>query len=82
MATGSAMVTVSRMIGMAVGLSALSAWGTRRFNAIAAASVDTVAQTVVRTPDMTDVDYNIALSQALTNYSCYNIVLIFKIRGR
>jgi MFS family permease len=73
MATGSAMVTVSRMIGMAVGLSALSAWGTRRFNAIAASSVDAVAQTVVRTPDMSDLDYNVTLSQAVTNHSLHQV---------
>jgi MFS family permease len=34
MATGSALVTVSRMVGMVVGLSALSSWGVRRFNAL------------------------------------------------
>lgn len=33
MATGSALVTVMRMVGMMVGLSALSSWGLRRFNA-------------------------------------------------
>lgn len=33
MATGSAVVTVMRMVGMMVGLSALSSWGLRRFNA-------------------------------------------------
>ena len=36
MATGSALVTVSRMVGMVVGLSALSSWGVRRFNSLAA----------------------------------------------
>jgi hypothetical protein len=36
MATGSALVTVSRMVGMVVGLSALSSWGVRRFNTLAA----------------------------------------------
>jgi len=36
MATGSALVTVSRMVGMVVGLSALSSWGVRRFNALSA----------------------------------------------
>jgi hypothetical protein len=32
MATGSALVTVSRMVGMVIGLSVLSSWGVRRFN--------------------------------------------------
>ena len=40
MATGSALVTVSRMVGMVLGLSALSSWGVRRFNALAA-NIDT-----------------------------------------
>jgi MFS family permease len=34
MATGSALVTVSRMVGMAVGLAAISSWGVRRVNAL------------------------------------------------
>lgn len=36
MATGSALVTVSRMVGMVVGLSALSSWGVQRYNSLAA----------------------------------------------
>ncbi len=36
MATGSALVTVSRMVGMMVGLAALSSWGIRRFNGLMA----------------------------------------------
>jgi len=36
MATGSALVTVMRMVGMMVGLSALSSWGIRQFNALMA----------------------------------------------
>ncbi len=36
MATSSALVTVSRMVGMVIGLSALSSWGVRRFNSLAA----------------------------------------------
>jgi MFS family permease len=36
MATGSALVTVSRMVGMVIGLSALSSWAVRRFNILAA----------------------------------------------
>ncbi len=35
MATGSALVTVSRMVGMVVGLSALSSWGVQRYNSLA-----------------------------------------------
>jgi MFS family permease len=34
MTTGSALVTVSRMVGMVLALSALSAWGVRRYNAL------------------------------------------------
>lgn len=34
MATGSALVTVSRMVGMVLALSALSSWGVRRYNAL------------------------------------------------
>ncbi len=34
MATGSALVTVSRMIGMVIALSVLSSWGVRRYNAL------------------------------------------------
>lgn len=34
MTTGSALVTVMRMVGMTVGLSALSSWGLRRFNGL------------------------------------------------
>jgi MFS family permease len=36
MATGSALVTVSRMVGMVLGLSVLSSWGVRRFNSLSA----------------------------------------------
>lgn len=35
MATGSALVTVSRMVGMVLALSALSSWGVRRYNSLA-----------------------------------------------
>jgi len=34
MATGSALVTVSRMVGMVLALSALSSWGVRRYNSL------------------------------------------------
>lgn len=36
LATGSALVTVMRMVGMTVGLASLSTWGLRRFNALMA----------------------------------------------
>lgn len=57
-ATGSAIVTVTRMTGMTVGLAALSSWGIRRFNALMA---DTPLP--LRGPEMTDQEYN-ALVQA------------------
>lgn len=51
-ATGSAFVTVTRMVGMTVGLSALSSWGLRRFNALIAAT-----PLPLRTAEMTDAEY-------------------------
>lgn len=60
MATGAAVVTVSRIVGMAVGLAAISSWGVRRVNSLVATS----AAYVVRTPEMTELDYQGALSQA------------------
>jgi MFS family permease len=53
MATGSALVTVSRMVGMVVGLSALSSWGVRRFNALAA----NITTPIVRPPGLTDAQW-------------------------
>jgi hypothetical protein len=53
MATGSALVTVSRMVGMVVGLSALSAWGVRRFNTLAA----DIVTPIVRPPGLTDAEW-------------------------
>ena len=53
MATGSALVTVSRMVGMVVGLSALSSWGVRRFNSLSA-DLDI---TIIRPPGITDVQW-------------------------
>ena len=53
MATGSALVTVSRMVGMVVGLSALSSWGVRRFNALAA----NITTPIVRPPGLTDAEW-------------------------
>jgi len=69
MATGSALVTVSRMVGMAVGLSAVSSWGVRRFNSLAASST----VTIVRTPGMSDVDYQVALTKAITQDSLHTV---------
>ena len=53
MATGSALVTVMRMVGMMVGLSALSSWGIRRFNGL---MTDTLLP--LRTQGMTDQAYD------------------------
>jgi len=53
MATGSALVTVSRMVGMVVGLSALSSWGVRRFNALAAE----ITTPIVRPAGITDAQW-------------------------
>ncbi len=53
MATGSALVTVSRMVGMVVGLSALSSWGVRRFNALAA----NITTPIVRPSGLTDAQW-------------------------
>ncbi len=61
LATGSALVTVSRMVGMVVGLSALSSWGVRRFNGLAAS----ITTPIVRPPDLTDAEWQ-ALKDAAT----------------
>jgi len=53
MTTGSALVTVMRMIGMTVGLSALSSWGLRRFNGLMAGS-----PLPLRTEGMTQSQYD------------------------
>jgi MFS family permease len=53
MATGSALVTVSRMVGMVVGLSAMSSWGVRRFNALAA----NITTPIVRPSGLTDAQW-------------------------
>jgi hypothetical protein len=60
MATGSALVTVSRMVGTAVGLSVISSWGVRRVSALAELST----ATIVRTPDMSEVAYQANLQNA------------------
>lgn len=53
MATGSALVTVSRMVGMVVGLSALSSWGVRRFNTLAA----DITTPIVQPPGVSDAEF-------------------------
>ncbi|MCX8032366.1 MAG: MFS transporter [Thermoleophilia bacterium] len=53
LATGSALVTVSRMVGMVIGLSSLSAWGVRRFNNLAA----NISTPIVRPPDISDAEW-------------------------
>ena len=58
MATGSALVTVTRMIGMMAGISALGSWGLRHFNSLMGG-----LDLPLRTPGMTDAQYN-ALTQA------------------
>jgi EmrB/QacA subfamily drug resistance transporter len=60
MATGSALVTVMRMVGMMVGLSALSSWGIRRFNALMAGH-----PIPLQTGGMSDSQYK-ALTEAYT----------------
>lgn len=53
MATGSALVTVSRMVGMVVGLSALSSWGVRRFNSLSAE----INTSIIRPPNISDAEW-------------------------
>lgn len=52
MATGSALVTVMRMVGMMVGLATLSSWGIRRFNELMGG-----ADLPLRTANMSDAEY-------------------------
>jgi MFS family permease len=60
MATSSALVTVSRMVGMAIGLSAISSWGVRRVSTLAARSL----ASVIRTQGMTELDFQAQLQNA------------------
>jgi MFS family permease len=60
MATGSALVTVSRMVGMAIGLSAISSWGVRRVSTLA----DRSLVTIPRPPGMADFEYQASLQNA------------------
>lgn len=53
MTTSSALVTVSRMVGMVVGLSALSSWGVRRFNVLAA----DITTPIFRPPGLSDAEW-------------------------
>jgi len=58
MATGSALVTVTRMIGMMAGISALGSWGLRHFTSLMGG-----LDLPLRGPGMTDAQYN-ALTKA------------------
>lgn len=60
MTTGAALATVSRMVGMALGLSAISSWGVRRVSDLAAVST----ATITRTPDMSEIAYQAKLQNA------------------
>jgi MFS family permease len=62
MTTGSALVTVSRMVGMVVGLSALSSWGVRRFNSLAA----NITTPIVRPSGLTDAQWQAITDAAAT----------------
>ena len=53
MATGSALVTVSRMVGMVLALSVLSSWGVRRYNALGS----DVVIPIVRPEGLTDAQW-------------------------
>lgn len=61
MTTSSALVTVSRMVGMVIGLSALSSWGVRRFNSLAAG----ITTPIVRPSGLTDAEWQ-AIKDAAT----------------
>lgn len=61
MATSSALVTVSRMVGMVIGLSALSSWGVRRFNSLAA----DIVTPIVRPEGISDAEWQ-AMKDAAT----------------
>jgi MFS family permease len=60
MATGSALVTVSRMVGMVLGLSVLSSWGVRRFNSLSA----NINIPIVRPSGLTDAQWQAMQNQA------------------
>jgi MFS family permease len=59
LATGSALVTVSRMVGMVIGLSVLSSWAVRRFNTLSAG----IDITIVRPAGLSDAEWE-AMKQA------------------
>ncbi len=66
MATGSAIVTVSRMVGMVIGLSVLSSWAVRRFNSLS----EGIDISLVRPSGITDAQWEAmkaASSAALDN---------------
>ncbi len=62
MATGSALVTVSRMVGMVVGLAALSSWGVQRFNSLASQ----IEIPIVRPAGLTDAEWQTMKDAAST----------------
>jgi hypothetical protein len=62
MGTGSALVTVSRMVGMVLALSALSSWGVRRYNALSA----DISIPIVRPAGLTDAQWQ-AMQDAAEN---------------
>ena len=71
MATGSALVTVMRMVGMMVGLSALSSWGIRRFNELMAGH-----PIPLQTGDMSNSQYK-ALTEAYTKATDYALNAVY-----
>jgi len=77
MATGSALVTVMRMVGMMVGLASLSSWGLRRFNELMAGH-SLPLRTEGMTPEQYDAltrAYEAALDEALrTVYSEFFLI--------
>lgn len=70
LATGSALVTVMRMVGMTIGLASLSTWGLRRFNVLMAGS-----SLPLRLPGMRQTQYDalVASYDALLKASLHTV---------